>query len=58
MGVDFAAWCGYKYLNGGPGAPSGIFIHEKYDNKNLNRLEGWWGHEKNDRFNPPKVFCS
>jgi len=57
-GVDFAAWCGYKYLNGGPGAPSGIFIHEKYNNKNLNRLEGWWGHEKNDRFNPPKVFSA
>ena len=54
--VDFAAWCGYKYLNGGPGAPSGIFIHEKYNNKNLNRLEGWWGHKKNDRFNPPKAF--
>ena len=37
--VDFAAWCGYKYLNGGPGAPSGAFIHEKYHNKDLNRLE-------------------
>ena len=30
--IDFAAWCGYKYLNGGPGAPSGAFIHEKYHN--------------------------
>ena len=55
-GVDFAAWCGYKYLNGGPGAPSGIFIHEKYNNKNLNRLEGWWGHNKSERFDPPKKF--
>ena len=57
-GVDFAAWCGYKYLNGGPGAPSGIFIHEKYNNKILNRLEGWWGHKKNERFNPPKSFSA
>ena len=54
--VDFAAWCGYKYLNGGPGAPSGAFIHEKYHNKDLNRLEGWWGHDKGTRFNPPELF--
>ena len=54
--VDFAAWCGYKYLNGGPGAPSGAFIHEKYHNKDLNRLEGWWGHDKETRFNPPELF--
>ena len=41
-GVDFAAWCGYKYLNGGPGCPSGIFIHEKHlKNKNITRFEGW-----------------
>lgn len=54
--VDFAAWCGYKYLNGGPGAPSGAFVHEKYHNKNLKRFEGWWGHNKTTRFNPPKLF--
>jgi len=54
--IDFAAWCGYKYLNGGPGAPSGAFIHEKHHNKNLIRLEGWWGHDKYTRFNPPNIF--
>ena len=55
-GVDFAAWCGYKYLNGGPGAPSGAFVHEKHHNKNLQRLEGWWGHNKEKRFDPPDFF--
>jgi len=54
--IDFASWCGYKYLNGGPGAPSGVFIHEKHHNREINRLEGWWGHDKNTRFNPPEVF--
>jgi len=54
--VDFASWCGYKYLNGGPGAPAGIFVHEKHNNILLNRFEGWWGHNKKDRFNPPKQF--
>merc|ERR1711974_63621 len=49
-GVDFAAWCTYKYLNAGPGAPSGIFIHEKHHNSNLNRLAGWWGYEAKTRF--------
>jgi kynureninase len=54
--IDFAAWCGYKYLNGGPGAPSGVFVNEKYHSSNLNRLEGWWGHDKETRFNPPNLF--
>ena len=54
--IDFAAWCGYKYLNGGPGAPSGVFVNEKYHSSNLNRLEGWWGHDKQTRFNPPNLF--
>tara|TARA_B100000029_G_scaffold516704_1_gene632912 strand:- start:6582 stop:7865 length:1284 start_codon:yes stop_codon:yes gene_type:complete len=49
--VDFAAWCGYKYLNGGPGAPSGVFIHENILNmKNVIRFEGWWGNDQNIRF--------
>ena len=56
-GVDFAAWCGYKYLNGGPGAPSTIFIHERHLNKqDMPRFEGWWGHEKDSRFNMPDKF--
>ena len=54
--IDFAAWCGYKYLNGGPGAPSGVFVNEKYHSSNLNRLEGWWGHDKDTRFSPPNLF--
>ena len=55
--VDFAAWCGYKYLNGGPGAPSGAFIHERYLGRiDFPRFEGWWGHEKSSRFQMPKDF--
>ena len=56
-GVDFAAWCGYKYLNGGPGAPSGVFIHERHLGKSdIPRFEGWWGHDKCTRFQMPDEF--
>ena len=56
-GVDFAAWCGYKYLNSGPGGSSGLFIHERHvKNKDLIRFAGWWGHNKNDRFLMPDQF--
>lgn len=49
--VDFAAWCGYKYLNSSPGGVSGMFIHEKHaHNKTLPRFAGWWGHNKEVRF--------
>jgi kynureninase len=55
--IDFAAWCGYKYLNGGPGAPSGVFIHEQYLGKtDIPRFEGWWGHDKSTRFKMPDKF--
>jgi len=49
--VDFAAWCSYKYMNSGPGSASGCFIHEQFHNqKDIPRLEGWWGTNKKSRF--------
>lgn len=55
--VDFAAWCGYKYLNSGPGGVSGVFVHEKHHGKaDIPRFEGWWGHNKSDRFKMPEDF--
>ncbi|TQD38851.1 kynureninase [Haloflavibacter putidus] len=55
--VDFAVWCSYKYLNSGPGSVGGCFVHEKHaNNKNLKRFAGWWGHNKDTRFNMRKEF--
>lgn len=50
-GVDFAAWCSYKYMNSGPGNASGIYVHEQYLNRSdIPRFEGWWGTQKDTRF--------
>jgi kynureninase len=50
-GADFAAWCSYKYLNSGPGALAGVFVHERHHaDENINRFEGWWSTEPATRF--------
>lgn len=60
-GVDFAAWCNYKYVNSGPGAIAGLFVHDKHSEVDMSattggktgfrpRLSGWWGADKSARF--------
>ncbi|KAF2453282.1 kynureninase 1 (L-kynurenine hydrolase 1)(Biosynthesis of nicotinic acid protein 5-1) [Lineolata rhizophorae] len=62
-GVDFAAWCSYKYLNAGPGAMAGLFVHERHGAVDPRRalgytprLSGWWGHDKGSRFDMGPAF--
>lgn len=55
--VDFAVWCSYKYLNAGPGAVAGVFVHERHAKRfDLPRFAGWWGHHEQERFQMKKGF--
>ena len=58
--VDFAVWCSYKYLNGGPGCVAGAFIHEKHGlaEQPIPRCAGWWGHDKAIRFQMGAEFVA
>ena len=55
--VDFACWCTYKYLNAGPGAIAGVFVHERHDSDDtLQRFAAWWGHDESTRFDMTQPF--
>lgn len=56
-GPDFAVWCSYKYLNGGPGCVAGCFVHERHARSlEIPRFAGWWGHDEHSRFEVGQNF--
>ncbi|MBD9376749.1 kynureninase [Pseudoxanthomonas sp. PXM04] len=55
-GADFAVWCHYKYMNAGPGAVAGCFVHERHAHTDRPRFAGWWGHQKESRFRMAPEF--
>ena len=55
-GADFAVWCHYKYLNAGPGAVGGVFVHERHATAELPRFNGWWGNQRASRFQMAPEF--
>ncbi|MDB6164710.1 MAG: kynU, partial [Xanthomonadaceae bacterium] len=55
--ADFAVWCHYKYMNSGPGAVGGCFVHERHARSDRPRFAGWWGHDQASRFQMGPAFA-
>ncbi|PKI85616.1 kynureninase [Malassezia vespertilionis] len=55
-GIDWAAWCSYKYASAGPGGIAGLFVHERWGKHPIPRPSGWWGHNRATRFTMPETF--